>query len=66
MSRPRTPQTAEQLLTIKEAAKRCQVSPRSVRRWIDDEQLQPVRFGRSVRISERDLAVFITRCKKSK
>jgi excisionase family DNA binding protein len=50
-----------------DVAERCQVSSRFlVRRWIDDEQLQTIRFGRSIRVSERDLAAFIKRCKKSK
>jgi excisionase family DNA binding protein len=67
MSRPRTPAPAsERFLTIDDVAERCQVSPRSVRRWIDDQHLQTIRFGRSIRVSEGDLAAFITRCKKSK
>ena len=59
MSRRRTPAPAsERLLTIADVAERCQVSPRSVRRWIDDGRLRAIRLGRSVRVCERDLAAF--------
>jgi excisionase family DNA binding protein len=49
MTRPQTPAPApDRLLTIADVAERCQVSPRSVRRWIDDSRLQVIRLGRSV------------------
>ena len=67
MSRPRMPAPAsERLLTIADVAERCQVSPRSVRRWIDDGRLRVIRLGRSVRVAEGDLAAFLSHCQKSK
>ena len=67
MSRPRTPLVPpERLLTIADVADRCQVSSRSVRRWIDDGRLKVIRLGRSVRVSERDLAAFVSGCQTSK
>jgi excisionase family DNA binding protein len=67
MSGPRTPAPAsERLLTITDVADRCQVSPRSVRRWIDDGRLRVIRLGRSVRVSEGDLATFLSLCQISK
>ena len=63
MSRPRTPApAAERLLTIADVAERCQVSRRSVRRWIDNDRLRVIRLGRSVRVDERDLASFLSHC----
>lgn len=64
MGRPRqTPAIAsERLLTIADVADRCRVSPRSVRRWIDDGRLRVIRLGRNVRVSEGDLANFLTHC----
>jgi excisionase family DNA binding protein len=67
MSRRQTPAPAsERLLTVPDVADRCQVSPRSVRRWIDEGLLRVIRLGRSVRVSEGDLAAFITHCKIGK
>jgi excisionase family DNA binding protein len=67
MRRPRTPALAsERLLTIADVADRCQVSPRSVRRWIDDGRLKVIRLGRSIRVGERDLADFLSHCQISK
>lgn len=54
------------LLTIADVAERCQVSTRTVRRWIDAEWLEIFKFGRAVRISEDDLAKFLFRFKKDK
>ena len=67
MSRPRTPApTSERLLTIADVADRCQVSPRSVRRWIDDGRLKVIRLGRSIRVAEGDLAKFLSHCQTSR
>jgi excisionase family DNA binding protein len=67
MSRPRTSAPAsERLLTIADVAERCQVSSRSVRRWIDEGRLKVIRLGRNVRVSERDLAKFLSHCQTSK
>jgi excisionase family DNA binding protein len=48
------------LLTIKQAAAQVGFSARQVRRWIEQKLLPAVRFGRSLRIAENDLALFIT------
>ena len=67
MTRRQTPAPAsERLLTIADVADRCQVSSRSVRRWIDDGRLQVIRLGRNVRVCEGDLAKFLSRCQTSK
>ena len=67
MTRRQTPAPAsERLLTIADVAERCQVSPRSVRRWIDDGRLRVIRLGRSVRVGERDLARFLSHCQTGK
>ena len=49
------------LLTIEEVAKICGVSIRSVRRWIDRDELPAVRIGRLVRVGDRDLQQFFDR-----
>ena len=67
MSRPPTPAPpSERLLTIADVADRCQVSSRSVRRWIDEGRLKVIRLGRNVRVSERDLANLLSNCQTSK
>jgi excisionase family DNA binding protein len=63
MNRSQTPGRASQrLLTIADVADHCQVSPRSVRRWIDNGRLRAIRLGRSIRVSEGDLARFLSHC----
>ena len=49
----------EPLLTVGDVAGEFQVSPRTVRRWIADGDLQVVRIGRLVRIRPRDRDRFI-------
>jgi excisionase family DNA binding protein len=63
MKQVHIPPIPERLLTVAQVAERCQVSPRSVRRWIDDGQLPVLRLGRSVRVSDGDLATFLSHCK---
>ncbi|HIO37994.1 MAG TPA: DNA-binding protein [Rhodospirillales bacterium] len=46
-------------LTIKQAAEHLQVSPKTLRRWIDTGNLIAHRLGRQWRISETDLQSFI-------
>ena len=50
------------LLTIADVAERCGVSVKSVRRWIDRDELAVHRLppGRAIRVSEADLALFLT------
>ena len=52
---PRTPR----FFTVDNVAEFLSLSPRSVRRLIDDHQLPVHRFGRAVRIAEDDLRIFI-------
>lgn len=49
------------LLTVEQVADACAVSPRTVRRWIDDDELLAHRLGRLVRISPHDLEDFLRR-----
>ena len=53
--------SSPRLLTIEEVAKICGVSSRSVRRWIDRDELPAVRIGRLVRVTECDLQRFFDR-----
>lgn len=53
------------LLTLQAVAQSTGFSVRQVRRWIDSGELAAVRFGRSLRVSEADLALFIARKKFS-
>ncbi len=48
-----------QLRTIESIAELCQVSTRTVRRWIDRGELDAYRLGRQLRVSERDLELFL-------
>lgn len=52
-------EAAGRLLTKKDIANRCQVSDRTVQRWIDTGDLIVHRLGRQVRISEEDFATFL-------
>ena len=45
--------------TIAQVADRLQVSPRTVRRWIANQDLVAHHFGTAVRIADRDLTAFI-------
>jgi excisionase family DNA binding protein len=56
-SRWRRPVT--QLRTIDETAELLNISPRTVRRYLDSGELPAHRFGRSVRVSDDDLASFL-------
>ncbi len=47
------------LLTITDIAERCDVSKRTVQRWITNKELNIHRLGRQIRISERDFAAFL-------
>ena len=64
--KPRNPRLTPpgRLLTIKDVAEHCRVSPRTVMRWIDGGQLSIFKFGRAVRISEDDLRIFLDLSKK--
>jgi excisionase family DNA binding protein len=45
--------------TVAEVAERLGVSTRTIRRWIENGELVAHRFGRAVRIVERDLKAFL-------
>ena len=49
------------MLTVIDVAHRTGFSTKSVRRWINGGELRVHRIGRSLRISEDDLAVFLAR-----
>ncbi len=49
------------LLSIKDIAGHCRVSPRTVRRWILTKELKIHRLGRQIRISETDFVAFLKR-----
>lgn len=47
------------LMTVEEVAECLKLSPRTIRRRIAEGSLDVIRFGRSIRITEADLAEFI-------
>lgn len=59
MKRETTPPS--RMLTVKDIAEHCQVSERSVWRWIRDNELKVHRLGRRTRIGEKDFAKFLRR-----
>ena len=59
MSQTTTEETTRPLLTVSEVAEVCRVSDRTVRRWIERGELAAHRLGRQVRISEKDLKIFL-------
>jgi excisionase family DNA binding protein len=59
-----SPSRLAPLLTIPATAEKLGVSVRTVRRMIDADELHVHRLGRSIRISEEDLALFLIRHRK--
>ncbi len=59
MSQTTNEETTRPLLTISEVAEVCRVSPRTVRRWIERGEMPAHRLGRQLRISEKDLKIFL-------
>ena len=55
----KTPPTLDRLLTIQDVADHCQVSAKTVRRWLERKEINGSRLGRQWRISERDLKHFL-------
>ena len=47
------------LLTVDEMAERLKVCSKTIRRWITRNELPAHRLGRSVRVAEADLLVFL-------
>ncbi len=52
------------LLSIERVAELLDVSTKTVRRWIDRKLLPVHRLGRQLRVSEVDLATFLTRSRQ--
>jgi excisionase family DNA binding protein len=52
------------LLTIKQVAEYSQFSTRQIRRWIKSGTLKAAQYGRSWRIAENDLAMFLASFKR--
>ena len=59
MSLTTNEETTRPLLTVSEVADFCRLSPRTVRRWIERGELPAHRLGRQLRISEKDLKIFL-------
>jgi excisionase family DNA binding protein len=60
MSKPPPPdETAGPLFTIAEVADRLRVNEKTVRRWIDTQELPAFKLGRQWRISEQGLRRFL-------
>ena len=51
--------TEVQFISVAEVARRCDVSTRTVRRWIGARQLPAYRLGRQLRIRAQDLEIFL-------
>jgi excisionase family DNA binding protein len=49
----------EQLLTVEQVAEACRVSTKTVRRWLERQELTALRLGRQWRIRRRDLELFL-------
>ncbi len=49
----------EHLLTIKDVAAICRVSVKTVRRWIEDQELSAAKLGNQWRIRPKDLQHFV-------
>ena len=50
-------------LNTAETARRLGVTPRTLYRFIDDGQLPAYRFGRVIRLQEKEVEEFIERCR---
>ena len=48
-----------QLYSIKQIAQHCDVSTKTIRRWIDAGDLRAHRLGRQMRIAQDDIAAFL-------
>ena len=59
MSQTTNEETTKPLLTVSEVAEICRVADRTVRRWIERGELPAHRLGRQLRISEKDLKIFL-------
>jgi excisionase family DNA binding protein len=63
MSNNPTPSSLPKLLTLPQVAGTTEFSIRQIRRWIESGDLPACRFGRALRVTEPDLALFIAKKK---
>ena len=52
------------LLAVGEVAELLQVSSKTVRRWIERQELRTHRLGRQLRVAEEDLTAFLAQRRK--
>jgi excisionase family DNA binding protein len=55
----RTPETLPVFYSVDQTARQLGVSAKTIRRWITSRALPVHRFGRSIRIADFDLMVFV-------
>ena len=55
----RTHHPRPSLMTVQNVADDAQVSPKTVRRWIDSGDLAVIRLGRQIRVKDEDWLAFI-------
>jgi excisionase family DNA binding protein len=60
-SKPAEPSLGAPLLTVDDAAAHAKVSTKTVRRWIEAEDLPALHLGKLLRIRPEDLARFLER-----
>ncbi len=65
VNRSPSPSKLSKLLTVQQVADITGFSVREVRRWIKSGDLPACKFGRALRVSEPDLAMFIANKKHS-
>jgi excisionase family DNA binding protein len=53
----------EKVLTLQEAADHLRVSPHTLRSWVYERRIMPVRMGRLIMFSEEEIERFIERGK---
>ena len=51
--------TEVQFISVAKVARRCDVSTRTVRRWIKARELTAYRLGRQLRVRAEDLEIFL-------
>ena len=62
--RPTTAARLPRLLAVSEVAELLQVSSKTVRRWIERQELRTHRLGRQLRVAEEDLTAFLGQRRK--
>ena len=54
------------MITVAEVAKKLNVTPKTVQRWITEKRLPAYQFGREYRIKEEDFNTFVESSKTVK